>query len=357
LTGPEGVEEGPNAPGPSPLPSARQTARGAASGGLISILALALVAVVIARSSEGEEALRDVLARAQLWPLLGALMLMITAFFCMGLRWRALMPAGTRAHPLGLMSMVCAGLLLNFAVPGPVGEVAAAWFAHKRYKVAMATSLASGIAARLLGLASAAGLALTAWLLTDLPVAPEWQRLVAVAATSMGVGGVGLVAMAARPRWWRPTVSRVLQRVAGPGRIGALIRRADVGIGAVADALAETALRGPGAYARALGWSLAGHLCVTLGIATAAAAFGATVDPAGLLFTYATTTAGAVVLFALPGSQIGWDAMFFTLLVGTAGVAPANALAIATVVRIGQLVVMGLGALSLGWLSRAPASD
>ena len=340
--------------GPASLPSVGQTARGAAFGGLISIVALALVAVVIARSAEGEAALRDVVARAQPAPLLGALLLMVTAFFCMGLRWRALMPRGTRAHPLGLMSMVCAGLLLNFAVPGPVGEVAAAWFAHRRYRITMATSLASGIAARLLGLASAAGLALTAWLLTDLPVAPEWRRLVAVAATLMGVGGATLIVMAARPQWWRPLMSRALQAMARPGRTGDWIRRADVGIGAVADALAETALRGPAAYARATGWSLMGHGCVTVGIAIAASAFGATVDPAGLLFTYATTTAGAVVLFALPGSQVGWDAMFFTLLVGTAGVEPVNALAIAAVVRIGQLLVMGLGALSLVWLSRVP---
>lgn len=357
MTGPERDAKGPAPADHSPLPSARQTARGAAYGGLISVVALGLVAVAIGRSREGEVALREIVARAQPAPLAGALLLMIAAFFCMGLRWRALMPPGTRAHPLGLMSMVCAGLLLNFAVPGPVGEVAAAWFAHKRYRITMATSLASGIAARLLGLASAAGLALIAWLLTDLPVAPEWQRLVGVAATLMGIGGAALIVMAARPRWWRPLTSRWLQRLAGPGRVGALIRRADQGIGAVADALAETALRGPAAYARALGWSLMGHGCVTAGIATAAASFGSAVDPAGLLFTYATTTAGAVALFALPGSQIGWDAMFFALLVGTAGVAPPNALAIATVVRLGQIIVMGLGALSLVWLSRSPASD
>jgi uncharacterized membrane protein YbhN (UPF0104 family) len=336
------------------LPGARQVLRRAALGGAVSLAALVLLAVAVSRSAEGEAALRDVVARAEPLALVAALCMMVLAFFCMGLRWRALMPADTPARPLGLMAIVCSGLLLNFAVPGPVGELAAAWFAHRRYRLRLATALASGIAARLLGLASAAALALLAWLVADLPVSAAWGRLVAVTAVSMGVGGAALLAMAARPRWWRGALGRLLRALARPGRVGELLGRLDRAVGSLADALAETATRGPRAYARALGWSLAGHACVTGGIAVAAAGIGAQVDPAGLLFTYATTTAGAVALFALPGSQVGWDAMFFALLVGTAGLRPADAIAIATVVRVGQLVVMGLGALSLVLLSRPP---
>ena len=102
--------------------------------------------------------------------------------------------------------------------------------------------------------------------------------------------------------------------------------------------------------ARAAGWALAGHLVVTVGIGIAAWSLGTTASPAGVVFTYATTTAGAVALFALPGSQVGWYAMFFTLLVATAGLSAPDAVAMALAVRLQQLIIMGAGALALVWL-------
>lgn len=72
----------------------------------------------------------------------------------------------------------------------------------------------------------------------------------------------------------------------------------------------------------------------------------------GLLFTYATTTAAVIVMFALPGSQVGWDAIFLALLTTTAGLALPDALAIAIVVRVQQLAIMAAGAAALTWLAR-----
>ena len=72
----------------------------------------------------------------------------------------------------------------------------------------------------------------------------------------------------------------------------------------------------------------------------------------GLIFTYTITTAAAVLLFALPGSYIGWDALFLGLLITAAGFNPIEAAAIALVVRLQQFVFMLLGGLSLGWLMR-----
>jgi uncharacterized membrane protein YbhN (UPF0104 family) len=90
-----------------------------------------------------------------------------------------------------------------------------------------------------------------------------------------------------------------------------------------------------------------------MGIAMAAHSLGADPSPSGLLFTYATTTAAVIVMFALPGSQVGWDAIFLALLTTTAGLAMPDALAIAIVVRVQQLFIMAAGAVALTWLSRS----
>ncbi len=314
----------------------------------VGLVALALL--VVSRSDIGAEAMSDLAQRARPAPLLAALGFMSCAFFFMGLRWRALMPPGHNPPAAGLTAIICTGLLLNYAVPGPFGEVGAAWFAHKRYGVPMAPALASGVTARIVGLISAALLAAVVWAVSDLPVPEGYEDVVAVAAVLTGVGGLVLAWLAARPMWWKALSRRILAPFMGEGTIGRFAGKLLDTVEQLADALAEVATRGLAAYARAAGWALAGHIVVTIGIGIAAWSLGAVASPAGVVFTYATTTAGAVALFALPGSQVGWDAMFFTLLVATAGLAPADAVAMALAVRIQQLVIMGVGALALVWL-------
>ena len=91
------------------------------------------------------------------------------------------------------------------------------------------------------------------------------------------------------------------------------------------------------------------------GIGLAAVGLGAHPDPAGLTFTYAMTTAGAVVLFGIPGAQVGWDAMFSTLLVATAGMSLQSALGVLVVVRVQQVLVVVIGAVTLVASERSAA--
>ena len=72
----------------------------------------------------------------------------------------------------------------------------------------------------------------------------------------------------------------------------------------------------------------------------------------GIIFTYAVTTAGAVLLFALPGSYIGWDALFLGLLLSTAQLTQTESFAIVGIVRLQQLSYMLLGGISLNWLMK-----
>ena len=151
---------------------------------------------------------------------------------------------------------------------------AASWFAHRCYKVARADSLASGIVARLIGLITAAMLALGVWLFAAPPVPEGYERWVGAAAVLVGLGGVALAAAAAFPRPWAALSERVLERLAQHRRLERPARRAIVGLGKLAEALAAVATRGWRAYLRAGLWALAGNLTVTTCCSSAPAGSG-----------------------------------------------------------------------------------
>ncbi len=338
-------------------------AQGAIRRGLITValtmVAIGLAVLALSRSELGAEAISGVLSRARLGPLAVSWLGLTAAFYFMGLRWRALMPPPHHPPAAGLTSLICAGLLLNYTVPGPFGELGAAWFAWRRYAIPLADALASGVAARLVGLATAALMALGIWLVVDLPVPADQsavldtaRELAVVAVVVLGIGGVALFWLALQPGWWKGISNRLLGRATGQGRMARGARQLDAGVSALADALSEVATRGLRPYARAIAWSCICHTSVIVGICIAVEGLGAEPAISGLAFTYAATTAGAVALFALPGSQLGWDALFFSLLVAFAGLSAPDALAIALLVRVQQLSLMIIGAGSLAWLLR-----
>lgn len=332
------------------LGQARTALRKGISVAVGGVVLIVVATALFSQTAVGEEAVWEVLGRARPGRLVLAWLIMTSAFVFMAFRWRSLMPAGHRPPVPGLTSILLAGLLLNYAVPGPVGEVGAAWFAHKRYGLPMGASLASGMTARAVGLATAAFLAGVLWWVTDLPVAPEHELLIGVASGVIGLGGVALGALAAVPARWQRLLQRVLGPWVGDGLLGRGVGRLLSALMALTQSFADVVrggLRGPLAAA---GWSLVGHTAVIVSILVAVDGLGTVASVPGMAFTYALTTAGAVALFALPGSQVGWDAMFVALLVGTTGLELADAVAIALLVRAQQLSVMALGAVAVAWL-------
>jgi hypothetical protein len=336
-----------------------QFARQAVRRGLITaavVAALIVLALVAAAKTEtGAEAVSDLADRMRPAALAGAFGLMSLAFVAMAFRWRSLMPREHRPPARGLTVIICAGLLLNYAVPGPFGELAAAWFARRRYGIPMTDALASGVTARLVGLATAAMMATSVWALTDLPIPPSYSALVAAAAIVTGLGGVALIGLAARPTWWKALAGAIADRAPATGRLRAIVDRGNEAVAGLADSLANVLRRGWRAWLAAAGWSMASHTTVTAGIIVGVMGLGRAPELAGIAFTYAMTTAGAVALFALPGSQVGWDAMFGTLLVATADLTLPDAVAIAVLVRLQQLSFMVVGALAVAWLLQTTA--
>ena len=351
------MEQAPASAGGGPQEFASATARRGLRRGLGILFAMAramaIAALAFSRTEIGAAALQELWGRARWPPLVLAFLLMTMAFLFMALRWRALLPGPARPPVTGLTAIVCAGLLLNYALPGPMGEIGAAWFASRRYGVPIPVAIASGVAARLVGLASAALTAALVWGIADLPIPAELRGLVRGAVLVLALGGALLGAVTARPEPWKRLAHRLLRPfVAAGGRVAALATRVDGLVAHIADSLAAVAHAPPGAWLRAGAWSLASHASVIAGMALLAYALGARPLLAGLVFTYASSTAGTVLLFLLPGSQIGWDAMMAGLLVATAGLDLTVATAVAVLVRGHHLVVMALGAVSLAWLLR-----
>lgn len=332
---------------------APDTARALRAGlfsGVLGLGLVVLVTVAVGRAHIDGEALRAIADRTQFSLMVASLGVMSVAFIFLGMRWRTLFPVRNRPSGFGLSAILCAGLLLNSALPGPVGELGAAWFAHKRYRVSLGMSLASGMGARIIGMIVAALAALLCFLWSNPPVPDAYRSGIEVTAIMVGAMGVGLLFVIVKPALLADCSALTLGKFNRFRRLHQTVEEAS-------KALATLRHQGVAPFVRCVAWSLVAHGTVLSGIFIAAWSLGAQPDPAGLLFTYTTTTAAVIVMFALPGSQVGWDAIFLALLTTTAGLSMPDALAVAIVVRVQQLCIMCLGALALTWLARTSPYD
>jgi len=202
----------------------------------------------------------------------------------------------------------------------------------------------------------AASAAVAVWALADLPTPEGWEGAIGTVAGIIAVAGIGLALIVLMPHLVRDLSTKTLGR-GGSGRIGNLLRSTDKMIAQVTEAQEALKAQGGVGYIACFCWSLLAHIVVLAGIAIAVWSVGASLSLPGLLFTYAATTAGVIIMFALPGSQVGWDALFLGLLVTTAGLSTADALLITVVVRVQQLSVMVAGAVALSWLLKGSASS
>jgi hypothetical protein len=312
--------------------------------GLISALVvlgvIALAVGAAASSHMSGDAVRAIWARSDALTIGVAFVLMTAGLVFLALRWRAMMSPREGIALWPLTGVFVAGSLLHYGLPGPLGEMAAAGLAARRFRISAEMAFAAGLHARFIGLAMAGAVSGVLFLTTDMPVPPELRRWVGLATAAIAFGAVGLGVLSAFPEVLRRLSAATIGRVP-------LLRRVHPTVERLADALGLLGRLGPARYAWGALWALCGHAAVIFGIAIAASGLGAHPDPAGLAFTYAASTAGAIVLFAFPGSQMGWDAMFASLLVGTAGVAAPDAIAITVLVRVQQLFTVLLGGVAL----------
>ena len=273
---------------------------------------------------------------------------MSLAFWGMGCRWRALMPCNPDS--LSLSAIVCAGLLLNYAAPGPMGELAAAYLASKRFPLSLSQALASGVVARLVGLISAALIGAVVWLCLPLSIAPKLTFVIQITAGFALLLGLGLLSIIVCSKYWIHLSQKIQPVEATHSFFSKLLHKAGSAIASLCTDTVSIKDDPNASYLRALAWSLFSHSCVILGIILLTYAFQSPFSFWGIVFTYSVTTAGAVLLFALPGSYLGWDALFLGLLLSTTPIQESHAVAIVAIVRIQQLGYMLLGGMSLHYL-------
>ncbi len=338
-------------------PPTAQVLRAGLVSSLVGLLTVIILTMAVFRTNFDWLQVKEAFVQANPWPLIVSWAAMTVAFLFLGMRWRSLIPSPHQASGRGLAAILCAGLLLNSALPGPVGEFGAAWFAHKRYRVPLGISLASSVGARIIGMIMAAIAAFICWSFASFPIPADFETEIGLAAIVVGMTGLGLLWVIIWPQTLAAISHRTFGKLVGESFTGKASQKLHSTTIEVTDGL--TLLKGNGAlaYLRCVAWSGIAHTCVLIGITIAAWSLGASPSIPGLLFTYATTTAAVIVAFAIPGSQLVWDGIFLTLLTSTAGVPMESALAITILVRVQQLSIMIAGAAALNWLIRTTPAD
>lgn len=265
------------------------------------------------------------------------------------LRWRALLPA-PRPPAGGTSWLVTGANLLNIALPGPTGEVAAAWVLHRRWGVPLATAVYTSLLARVLALVTLGLLALAGWpAVMSGEAAAGWLQ---VGALAVGAGGAALGVLLVAPA----LVARAVEVVAGalPERPRAALRSRARWWSENARSLAPTTA---GPWLAAAGWSAVASL--VQGGATLAAFHGAGVSPAviPLLYTHLLASLASVAALVLPGGIGALESVYVAVLPEIGGV-PVLAAALGVLaVRQAQLGSMLLSLPALLWLAREASRD
>ncbi len=268
-------------------------------------------------------------------------------------RWKVLLPRRGKPGVPMLTAIQCVGVLFNYALPGPAGELVAAVMVQRRYGYRLAEVLVASAVARLMGLGVGAAMAAIFFLAFPLPLPEGWIRPVAVGVSCMLLGALAISWAAARPEHFRGLVHALLRRPSqGDGRLADLIRKGQGAVDSVLDALAATRRRGIGPLLQAIAWTALGHTISPTGVAIAAWSMGIDVSWAGVVFTNTFTMVGVVALFLFPASYLGWDALYCAVLSASSAVPLAQAAAVTAVARLQQSAVVLAGVLSLVLVAR-----
>jgi uncharacterized membrane protein YbhN (UPF0104 family) len=319
--------------------------------GLVLLVVSVAVGAAIAGLG-GPAAFAQTLSRLRPGWLAAAVVAMLAGLSMAGPRFLALLPRQVeeRPSPAAAATLMVASTVLNLSFPGPAGELAIATALRRRYGIPVPLALGASLQGRFSGLGASGLLVLLVLPVVEVP--PELVPMLWALAGLLGLAGAAAGAVALRPQWLaragRALPAALAARIGG--RAGALLERLAVGIDTVAAQLAEGVRVGPGGLLRALGWSLASHLCFAVAVLCAAAATGATVAPLPALLAHAASVVASIALVILPGGLGAWDATFAGVLVMAGGLELEAAGLVVVAVRITQsLGLFASGAAFVGW--------
>lgn len=337
-------------PAPSDTP-VRLALRRAALLSLALALVVSAILALGALTTDGRLLVDRLREDARALPLLGGLGLLAAALPLTAMRWRTLLGPETRpqAGPGLLTGLLCAGFLLNAALPGVLGDLLAVSALKRKAGTSMAEGFGALTVGRVFGMGAAALLAGASGLLLGDRLPAEWATSLHVAAGLLVLAALSVTALVLWPRLPRRVVLAALEAVrsrAAPP-LAARIARVQQPVGRILTDLTRAATLGPARLLAAFGWSLAVHASSAAGVALVAAGLGVAMAPAAVTFAYTGTVTGSLLLFLLPGSHTGFDVLLTALLGLVGGVPLAEGVAITGLLRLGQTAVTLLGTLAL----------
>lgn len=303
----------------------------AAKYGIGTVVVLILLLMLIFEYTEIQSDFHQSLSIANWLQLVLGWIFMVLAIYILGFRWKVLLgESKTNVSSVFLGSCLSAGLLLNYAIPGPFGEIVGSYFVSKKYDVPMARSLAAMLIARVLGLfTSAVGAFLCYLLLPKIQIAPYVVHILMYGILS---GALVLIFILFVPQRLPQVNNQMIQSM----------------INASVD-LSKLPKRN---FSMALFWSVAGHILAFGGVYISLDSLGESPSILGVSFSYLTSTCCGVIAFLFPGSQFTWDAIFASLLVVSTNYTIPQAGVGVIVLRIEQIALMLAGAVPLIWLMK-----
>ena len=268
------------------------------------------------------------------WPmLLGGWCCMVATMWILGLRWRVLLRNTTVSRSF-FGATLSAGLLINYALPGPMGEFMGGWLLKREDNTPIVEGLTASTLARLMGLFTAAIGSVGLWWFIEIDI-PEVERMMQILLLGIGCGAISLVVLSVQSdkiakRFEHKEPKHPLRLVST-----ALMQLRELSVKQVLWALLHSAI---------------GHSMAFVGVWLSLLALGGSPSPIDIAFVYLVGTCCGTVAFLFPGSQFTWDAIFTGLLMSSAGYLSGDAILAVGILRIEQIAMMLFGAIPLLWI-------
>jgi uncharacterized protein (TIRG00374 family) len=268
------------------------------------------------------------------WPmLLGGWCCMVATMWILGLRWRVLLRNTTVSRSF-FGATLSAGLLINYALPGPMGEFMGGWLLKREDNTPIVEGLTASTLARLMGLFTAAIGSVGLWWFIEIDI-PEVERMMQILLLGIGCGAISLVVLRVQSdkiakRFEHKEPKHPLRLVST-----ALMQLQELSVKQVLWALLHSTI---------------GHSMAFVGVWLSLLALGGSPSPIDIAFVYLVGTCCGTVAFIFPGSQFTWDAIFTGLLMSSAGYLSGDAILAVGILRIEQIAMMLFGAIPLLWI-------